>query len=365
MFSGSSPGPPVSSPPSTTSKVQPTPLHEALKLKKLYDASLKDYLETNKNATQADLEKFKEQFVAQTRPAAATTPSSSSSKLPQQLLPVNRNLTGAFFDPYDEHSNVRPTVFLGRQQFSPPKVEVPTFDDNASMSSDGMSAAMTMQTSSKPLPTPTPTPPIETPIETPTATKPSVSVFTPPLWPFPSLQNKEGQQEHSGISLWPFGTTASSSSSSAAASVQPTIVTVDEIPAMTRIDLQPSTINIDNNNEQPSSPNLIIWPFSTARFAPVMPFTFGTVEVPVSRQVPPPAVGRTPTVDTSGGDGTATVPGTPSACSPRKQNRRDLNGYVDAESSYLDSSMAGFVANRELIDGRIKELESGAHSSDG
>ena len=369
MFSGTSPGPPVSSPPLTATKVHTTtPLHEALKLKKLHDAAVKDYLEQNKSATKADLDKFREQFVAQTRPATAGTTSSSSSG---QKLPVNRNLTGAFFDQDDENSNVRPTVFLGRH-ISPPKVQIPIFDDNsavavsmfddnASMSSDGMSAAMTMQTSSKP------PPPLQPPLlppspETPTIPKPSISVFTPPLWPFPSLhslQNKDVQnQEQSSISLWSFGTTAASSSS--ATPTQPIVYTVDENP-----NVHPSAINIDNNKEQPqipSSPNLILWPFSTARFAPVMPFTFGTAEVPVSREVSVVEVVRTATEDSTGGSSAATVPG---GVSPRKQNRRDLSGFVDPECSYLDSSMAGFVANRELIDGRIKELERGAHGSDG
>ena len=145
---------------------------------------------------------------------------------------------------------------------------------------------------------------------------------------------------------------------------------------MAPVELQPSSINIDHNKEQPqvpSSPNLIIWPFSTSRFAPVMPFAFGTAEeVPVSRQVPLPAVDvdvggtSTGTEDNrSGEDGAGTIL-SGGAVSPRKQNRRDLNGYADVESIYLDSTMAGFVANRELIDGRIKELERGAHgSSDG
>ena len=370
VFGGTSPGPPVTSPPPT---IQVTPLHEALKIKKLHDAAVKDYLQTNKNATAEDLAKFKEQFVfAQTRssPAAGSIISNSSSsgqKLPQQSLPVNRNLTGAFFDPYNENSNVRPTVFLGRQQFSPPKVEVPDdnssvavpFDDVASMTSDGMSAAMTMQTSSKPPPPPLPKLP-----ETPTVPKPSVSVFTPPLWPFPSLQNRDIHQEQQpSISLWPFGTTIPSSSTTVPA--QPTIVIIDENhKPTTPAGVQPSAINIDNNTEQPQvpySPNLIIWPFSTARFAPVMPFTFGTTEVPVSQQVP---VDQTRAVNISG-EATIPVATTPGAVSPRKQNRRDLNGYVDVESSYLDSSMAGFLANKELIVGRINELERGAHGSDG
>ena len=102
------------------------PLHQALKVKKQHDEALAKYLKTNPNANKADLESFKQNFLADMSRSMTPVPNTvvddpSKSKAQEQpkVLPV-KNLN-SYFDPENAtNSNVRPSMLMSGKSLTVP-----------------------------------------------------------------------------------------------------------------------------------------------------------------------------------------------------------------------------------------------------
>ena len=248
--------------PTPTPMLQPpTPLHQALKQKKLHDEALQQYLKTNPTASKGELETFKQNFLTEMARSATPIPTTvptddnntkSKSQEPPKVLPV-KNLN-SYFDPENStNSNVRPSMLSGKSLIVP---------DNPLSNTHTPQSVRPVNISSS-----TPPPAIPLSSKTPDTDLASVASSGMSAPPSSATSPSIPTAATPNMSMWPFNSTTDHSTLQHPNIVPPTNNQSHAVQSLTPPTARmPSPVPVPAPGMEPSS--ISLWPFTSATNPP-------------------------------------------------------------------------------------------------